>query len=81
MMSRKIFKTGNSAVVSLPKEMLEALKIQDGSRVDVMLDQPNRQIIIRPTEDLPIAGIDTDFARQVSEFIGKYRPALEELAK
>ena len=80
-MSRKIFKTGNSAVVSLPKEMLEALKIQDGSRVDVMLDQPNRQIIIRPTEDLPIAGIDTDFARQVSEFIGKYRPALEELAK
>ena len=80
-MSRKIFKTGNSAVVSLPKEMLEALKIQDGSKVDVMLDQPNRQIIIRPTEDLPIAGIDTDFARQVSEFIGKYRPALEELAK
>ena len=80
-MSRKIFKKGNSAVVSLPKEMLEALKIQEGSRVDIMLDQPNRQIIIRPIEDLPIAGVDTDFARQVSEFIGKYRPALEELAK
>ena len=80
-MSRKIFKTGNSAVVSLPKEMLKALQIRDGSQVDVILDQPNRQIIIRPTEDLPIAGIDTDFARQVSEFIGKYRPALEELAK
>ena len=80
-MSRKIFKAGNSAVVSLPKEMLKALQIRDGSQVDVILDQPNRQIIIRPTEDLPIAGIDTDFARQVSEFIGKYRPALEELAK
>ena len=80
-MSRKIFKAGNSAVVSLPKDMLEALQIRDGSQVDVILDQPNRQIIIRPTEDLPIAGIDTDFARQVSEFIGKYRPALEELAK
>lgn len=80
-MSRKIFKAGNSAVVSLPKEMLKALQIRDGSQVDVILDQPNRQIIIRPTEDLPIAGIDTDFARQVSEFIATYRPALEELAK
>jgi len=80
-MSRKIFKTGNSAVVSLPKDMLEALQIQDGSQVDVMLDQPNRQIIIRPTEHLPIVGVDADFARQVSEFIAMYRPALEELAK
>ncbi|MBC8333657.1 MAG: AbrB/MazE/SpoVT family DNA-binding domain-containing protein [Anaerolineales bacterium] len=80
-MSRKIFKTGNSAVVSLPREMLDALKIQDGSQVDVMLDQPNRQIIIRPTEHPPIAGVDADFARQVSEFITAYRPALDELAK
>ena len=80
-MSRKIFKTGNSAVVSLPKDMLEALQIQDGSQVDVMLDQPNRQIIIRPTEDLPIVGVDADFARQVSDFITAYRPALDELAK
>ncbi len=80
-MSRKIFKTGNSAVVSLPKDMLEALRIQDGSRVDVLLDQPNRQIIIRPADPLVIAGVDADFARQVSDFIAAYRPALEELAE
>ncbi len=80
-MSRKIFKTGNSAVVSLPKDILDALQIQDGSQVDVMLDQPNRQIIIRPIEHLPIAGVDADFARQVSEFITAFRPALDELAK
>ncbi|MBT4309214.1 MAG: AbrB/MazE/SpoVT family DNA-binding domain-containing protein [Anaerolineae bacterium] len=80
-MSRKIFKAGNSAVVSLPKDMLEALQIRDGSQVDVILDQPNRQIIIRPTEHLSIVGIDTDFAHQVSEFIAMYRPVLEELAK
>ena len=80
-MSRKIFKTGNSAVVSLPKDMLEALRIQDGSQVDVLLDQPNRQIIIRPTDPLLIAGVDAGFARQVSDFIAAYRPALEELAE
>lgn len=80
-MSRKVFKTGNSTVVSLPKDVLDALQIHDGSQVDVFLDEPNQQIIIRPTEELPIAGVDVDFARQVSEFISLYRPALEELAK
>ena len=63
------------------EEMLEALSIQDGSQVDVLLDHPNRQIIIRPTDPLVIAGVDADFARQVSDFITAYRPALEELAK
>ena len=80
-MSRKVFKTGNSTVVSLPKDVLDALQIQDGSQVDIFLDEPNQQIIIRPIEELPIAGVDVDFARQVSEFISLYRPALEELAK
>jgi antitoxin MazE len=80
-MSRKVFKTGNSTVVSLPKDVLDALQIQDGSQVDIFLDEPNHQIIIRPIEELPIAGVDVEFARQVSEFISLYRPALEELAK
>jgi hypothetical protein len=33
--------------------------------------------------EMPIAasGVDEEFARQVSEFITKYRPALNSLAK
>jgi hypothetical protein len=47
----------------------------------VELDRQNRQILIRPV-DLPIAGdLSEDFARQVSEFIDQYRPALEALAR
>jgi len=40
------------------------------------------QIIIRPVE-MPIsaARVDEDFARQMSEFIVQYRPALNSLAK
>ncbi len=34
-MLRKIFKTGNSTVVSLPREMLESLGVRDGSDVSV----------------------------------------------
>lgn len=79
-MLRKIFKTGNSTVVSLPREMLERLGVGDGSDVSVELDLPTKQIIIRPVEKT-IPGVDEEFARQVAEFIEEYRPALEALAR
>ena len=81
-MLRKVFRTGNSTVVSLPKDVTEPLGVRDGSDVSVELDREHGQIIIRPVE-IPIAaaGIGEDFARQVSEFIAEYRPALKSLAK
>lgn len=80
-MLRKVFKTGNSLVVSIPKDMLEPLGMQDGADVSVELDRENRQILIRPAA-LPLAGdLSEEFARQVSEFIEQYRPALEALAR
>ena len=80
-MLRKIFRTGNSSVVSLPKDVTDPLGVQDGSDVSVELDREHRQIIIRPV-NVPVAaaGVDEDFARQVSEFIAEYRPALKSLA-
>jgi len=79
-MIRKIFKTGNSEVVSLPKEMLKSLGVGDGSEVTIELDTFSKQITIRPLE-VSISGVDEEFARQVSEFIQEYRPALEALAR
>ena len=80
-MLRKVFKTGNSLVVSLPKDLLEPLGIRDGMDVSVELDKQNHQILIRPAE-LPLAGdLTKEFVRQVNEFIDEYRPALETLAR
>ena len=78
----KTFKTGNSIVISLPREALDYLGIQEGTAVTVELDREHRQIIIAPV-NIPIvaAGVDEEFAHQVKEFIEKYRPALEALAK
>jgi antitoxin MazE len=78
-MLRKVFKTGNSTVISIPKEMLQNLGIGDGSDVSVELDSKTHQITIRPAERSQ-AGVDEVFARQVAEFIDEYRPALEALA-
>lgn len=81
-MLRKVFKTGNSGVVSLPKDALDYLGLVEGVEVAVDLDRDKRQIVITPVEKpSAIAGVDETFARQVAEFIEQYRPALEALAK
>jgi len=79
-MARKIFRAGNSMVVSLPKESLELLGLSEGSEVSIELDKERRRLIITPVATT-LPGVDADFARQVKEFIEQYRPALEALAK
>ena len=79
-MVRKIFKTGNSFVISLPRESLQQLGLQEGSEVNVAVDQEEGRIIIERAQT-PLADIDAEFAQQLNEFIENYRPALEALAK
>jgi antitoxin MazE len=81
-MLRKVFRTGNSMVVSLPREALDYLNIQEGAEIEFDLDRENRQMILKPLE-MPLAssGVDEKFAHQVAEFIEQYRHALKELAK
>lgn len=81
-MERRLFKTGNSVVISLPKEILDGLNLKDGQNVSLELDRKQKCVILTPVEKpLAAAGVNEDFARQVNEFIEQYRPALEELAK
>mgnify|MGYP001163359033 FL=1 len=81
-MIRKIFKTGNSIVVSLPKDVLDPLRLAEGAEVDVQLDPERGVITIAPAPaQAAVRGVDEEFVRQVSEFIDQYRPALEALAR
>ena len=79
-MMRKIFRTGNSMVVSLPKEMLVALKLAEGEEVSVELDAEAGRIVIA-SAPADAEGVDAAFAAQVADFIEQYRPALEALAR
>ena len=80
---RKVFKTGNSLVVALPKEMLERLHVVEGNEVSVELDVERGYIVIAPVAPVApaVGGVDVEFARQVADFIESYCPALEELAR
>ena len=79
-MVRKIFKTGNSFVVSLPRGSLQLLGLQEGSEVNVAVDQDEGRIIIERVKT-PLPDIDASFAQQINDFIEQYRPALEALAE
>lgn len=81
-MQRKVFKTGNSLVVSLPKDAIEEMQISEGSVISIYYDRVTKKLIvelIRP--DQAVEGVDEEFAKQVSDFIEEYKPALDELAK
>jgi len=78
---RKIFKTGNSLVVSLPKEFIQQAGLHEGSEVSIVVDPDSKQIMIEAATPRVEDGIDAEFAQQVDTFINRYRPALEALAK
>lgn len=77
-MGRKIFRTGNSAVVSIPPEALEAVGLELGDEVTVTVDQEHARIVLTPAT---LPGVRPGFLGRVDRFIERYKPALEALAE
>lgn len=80
-MTRKVFRSGNSLAVTLPPDAMARLGIGEGSEVAVEEDVEHGGILITPTSMDLAPGITPEFAKQVADFVERYRPALEELAK
>lgn len=78
-MIQKVIKVGNSAAVTLPKEILKQSKLSSGDSVYVTLDEVSGAIIVS-TSEKPFGGMSPDIAVWTKGFIDKNRAALEELA-
>ncbi len=79
-MNRKVFRSGNSLVVSLPPDILDRLRISDGSEVDIVLAETEDAILLKPVSSA-IAEISPEYSARVEAFIEAYRPALESLSR
>ena len=77
-LGRKIFRTGNSAVVSIPPEALEALGLELGDEVTVTVDPERDRIVLTPAT---LPGVRPGFLDRVDRFIERYQPALKALAE
>ncbi len=79
-MIRTIARAGDRFVVELPDVMIRALHLDEGNDIDIVLHQEADQIVISPRKP-DLADIDVEFAKQVADFVQKYRPALQALAR
>lgn len=79
---RKITKIGNSLGVTLPKEVLEHIKISQGDNVTFKLEGDG-QVTIKKEEKIDMSGIkeiDQDFVDGLNNLFDNYDDALKNLA-
>jgi hypothetical protein len=79
-MVTKLRKTKHGVVILLPDETLESVGLSADSEVSITVRPEQGQIVITSAGE-PLPEVDEEFARQVSEFIDQYRPALAALAR
>ena len=77
-MSRTIFRTGNSAVVALPSDALEAIGLSLGDKVLITADPERRRLIVTPVMSVP--KVSAALLEAVDRIIEKHQPTLEALA-
>lgn len=77
---RKVFRAGNSSVVSLPYEMLKALGLKDGSHVSVELNREKRELVLKPVV-VKSGSVSIDFVRLVDKLLIDFDFALRRLNK
>lgn len=77
---RKIFKAGNSSVISLPASMLKTLGLREGSHVSVEINREGREIVLKPIV-VKNSNVSVDFVRIVDKLMVDYEYAVRRLAK
>ena len=75
-MAQKVIKIGKSTGVTIPREILEEMRLKAGDQVMVEYEKKRRSIRIKPRIE-----IDEELLDWTDKFIEEYRPALEALAK
>lgn len=73
----KIFKSGNSIVVTIPERLLKTLGLSAGDEVDIEVSEDAIKLIPASKK----FKVDPELHRLTKKLIEQYRPALEELAK
>ncbi len=79
-MTRKIFRSGNSIVVSVPPEVLELLDLKPGDEVTVAADVERRRIVVTPAGGAR-PQIPTGLRQSLDDRIERYARALDRLTE
>ena len=82
-MLQKIIQVGNSYAITIPKNLLESVRIQSGDYAEVKEGQKRGRIIVDLVREEEIAEdvIDPEVYRVAKQLLRRYLPAFKELAK
>ena len=81
-MERKIFTIGNSQGVTLPKVYIEALGLEIGSQIEVILDTEQEALILcRPKSGQHPHNVLEEFPQRVKRSIDRNRATKSELRR
>lgn len=75
---QKIYRNGNSAAVTIPKEYLEELNLSTGS--PVVIEKKGQLILVRPRQRVASSGVDPKFMQMVDDFASEHEDVLRQLA-
>ncbi|WP_169793393.1 AbrB/MazE/SpoVT family DNA-binding domain-containing protein [Halobacterium hubeiense] len=53
MGSRTVIESGNSKMVTIPPDVLEAMDVDGGDSVEMEYDRDTKKVIVRPTPSTP----------------------------
>lgn len=82
MLTQKLYRSGNSVAVTIPKEYLKGFNLRSGSEVMVEQDLDTGVIIIsRKNNKKTGSRISPEFMKWLDSFNKEYGPALKELAR
>ncbi|MHC1745804.1 MAG: AbrB/MazE/SpoVT family DNA-binding domain-containing protein [Negativicutes bacterium] len=77
---RKIFKAGNSCVVSLPANLLKSLGIREGSHVSIEVNRENRELILKPVV-VKKNDMSMEFVRLIDKLLVDYDYTVRRLTE
>ena len=80
-MLQQIIRVGNSSAVTIPKDFLRETKMKIGDRILLETNLTTKTIILKPKKARLASLISPEFNSWTKNFIKKYRPLLDELAK
>lgn len=79
MLTQKLYKSGNSVAVTIPKEYLEELNLKEGKLV--VVEKRGQELVVTPKKAVPASGVNQKFAKMVDEFINEHEDVLQELSR
>jgi putative addiction module antidote len=78
-MVNKVLRVGDSAAVTIPKQVLKEMGMRIGDKIEVTYHSEANEIVLKPVKESHSLVSDR-VARLTANFIDQYRDALRQLA-